>query len=131
MTYQPEITDKEIASVKYHLSGHIGSNNRISVEDLTIAVYGAWSTNNKRKLRAVISHINMDDSDKCLILTDRSEGGYFLSGDDPDPALSFIAEEESQALNTLKKISSMRRKVRMLYGRGVIEKQYDGQGRLC
>ena len=76
MTYIPTITDKEIATVKFALRNHQGAGCRISVEELTKSVYGKYSDNNRRKLRAVIHEINTDANDKMLILTDTASGVF-------------------------------------------------------
>lgn len=130
MTYQPTITPQEIARVKHALLEHQGAHNRIAVEDLTASVYGKYTENNRRKLRAVIHEINSDERDRMLILTDTADGGFWLAGKDPSPAITHYYEEESRAMNTLKKVKAMGRKIERLYGREALHPQ-PGQGRLC
>ena len=129
MTYIPTITDKEIAQVKFALRNHQGAGSRISVEELTESVYGKYSDNNRRKLRAVIHEINADADDKMLILTDTASGGFWTAGVDPSPAISHYYEEESRAMNTLKKVKAMGRKIEQLYGREALHPQ-PGQERM-
>ena len=104
-----------VRSVMLH---HIGGANRIAYDELTEFVFGKASDNNRRKLRAVISHINSDTTNNVVICSDRTDGGLFANGNDQDDIerhLQFIGEEESQAHNTLAKTAAMKHKLARLY----------------
>ena len=133
MTYQPTITlqeiNKDIEIVKSAMLEHMGEANRLTIEQLTARIYGSFTENNRRKLRAVIHEINTDDSNNLIILTDTKNGGFWLADKDPSPAVTHYYEEESRAMNTLKKVKVMGHKIERLYGREALHPQ-PGQGRL-
>jgi hypothetical protein len=126
MTYQPAITDKDKTTVIWKLAHYNTPESRIAVEVLCQELNMP-----RRKLRAIVHEINSDDSDH-LILTDTDEGGYWLAvrGVDPAPAVSHFYEEESRAVNTMRKAHAIRRKIVNLYGQEAIDPNVKLQGRL-
>ena len=107
-----------ILTVKNLMQHHIGGANRISYDELTRFLYGSTTANNKRKLRAVISAINADPTNRMVICSDRADGGLFMNGSDQEDLerhRQFIAEEEAQARHTLEKTRAMSDKLRLLY----------------
>lgn len=126
MTYQPAITDKDKTTVIWKLAHYNTPESRIAVEVLCQELNMP-----RRKLRAIVHEINSDDSDH-LILTDTDEGGYWLAGRgaDPAPAVNHFYEEESRAVNTMRKAHAIRRKIVNLYGQEAIDPNVKLQGRL-
>jgi len=117
MAYQPIITDADIARVKYALRTHVGESNRIDVESLTAQVFGKYSDVKRRMLRLIIHEINCDMSDNTIVLTDTSDGGFWLADDDPEPAVTFYHSEESRIAQTAKKVTAMKHKIERRFGR--------------
>lgn len=129
---KPSIETHILQSVKTTLQFHAGAENRIGYAELTAQIFGSATENNRRKLRAYISHINSDETNHLVICSDRTDGGLFVNGytaEDVELHLKFIAEEESQAIATLAKIRAMRKKLAKLYPEQVMF-QPSGQGRL-
>jgi len=127
-----EIDQHVLQTVKTVMNRHIGSASRISYDELTTMMYGKPTDNNRRKLRAVISAINGDPSNGVVICSDREDGGLFMNGSDQEDIekhCHFIAQEKSQALSMLDKVTVMEHKVNKLYGSEVLNPQ-PGQGRL-
>ena len=126
MTYQPTITDKDKATVIWKLAHYNTPESRIAVEVLCQELNMP-----RRKLRAIVHEINSDDSDH-LILTDTDEGGYWLAvrGVDPAPAVNHFYEEESRAVNTMRKAHAIRRKIVSIYGAEALDSNVKLQGRL-
>jgi hypothetical protein len=130
---KPDIDPHTITAVKTIMLRHVGSANRISYDALTTAIFKSATNNNRRKLRAVISEINSDNSNGLVICSDRTDGGLFCNGDaveDIERHVKFILEEEAQAMSTLHKVHAYKSKVNRLYGSDVLDPK-PGQGRLC
>lgn len=85
-----------------------------------------------RKLRAIASAINPDEQHDWLVLTDTSEGGYWkgLKGTDPKDAVRNYYEEESRAMNTMRKVNAMKRKIARIYGAEALDPSVKLQGSL-
>lgn len=85
-----------------------------------------------RRLRAIASAINSDESNDHLVLTDTDKGGYWkaVRGVDSAPAVNHFYEEESRAMNTMRKAHAIRRKIVNLYGQEAIDPNVKLQGRL-
>lgn len=127
-----EIDPHIVNTVRSVMLHHIGGANRIAYDELTEFIYGKATENNRRKLRAVISSINSDATNNVVICSDRTDGGLFMNGSDSgdiERHLQFIGEEESQAHNTLVKVTAMRHKLARLYPDAVAVTP-QGQGRL-
>jgi len=128
---KPEISEQEILTMQTFMLRHVGSNNRVSPDELARYLYGKPTLNNIRKCRQVRREINADDSNNLLICTDRDEGGFYLAdANDVDAVTRHIAEEASIAARELEKVSAMKRKARRIYGLDFEPERYAGQGRL-
>lgn len=126
---KPEISPNEILTMRVYMTRHIGSNNRVSPEDLARYMYGKPTANNIRKARAVRREINADEDNGIIIATDRDEGGFCLATrEDADRVRQHIAEEDSIAMRELEKVRAMKRKAARLLGVEFDPKP--GQGRL-
>ena len=126
MTNTPIVTDKDKANILWKLAHYNTPESRIAVEALRQELNMP-----RRKLRAIVHEINSDDSDH-LILTDTEEGGYWLAvrGVDPAPAVNHFYEEESRAMNTMRKAHAIKRKIVSIYGQEAIDPNVKLQGRL-
>lgn len=126
MTYNPNITEKDRTTVIWKLTHYNSADSRIAVEVLCQEL-----NMTRRKLRAIVHEINSDETDR-LILTDTDEGGYWLAvrGADPAPAVSHFYEEESRAVNTMRKAHAIKRKINALYGVEALNESVKLQGRL-
>ena len=124
-----EVDQRDILTVRAHIQRFIGSDNRVTVEELTRRVYGRFTENNRRKLRAVIHEINADPNDNLLILTDTKTGGFWLADRDPSPAVEYYNSEKSRALELMDKAGAVGKKIERMYGRDALHPQ-PGQGRL-
>ena len=112
----PQISDKDIAAVKHALAGHQGEHNRISVEALTVQVYGEFTSTLRRRLRDVVHRINTKPGQR-MILTDTGEGGYWLDDEDIMPLVRNIVSEEGRKDSLEKKLESMRSKAIKQWGK--------------
>ena len=124
MSKNPEIDPHVVTTVKSIMLQHQGSENSISYDELTYRIYGKATENNRRKLRAVVSAINADPTNRVIICSDRDDGGLFMNGTtevDMEKHRLFMGQEESQAVEMLNKTKAMWDKYRDLY---------PGQGRL-
>ena len=112
----PQISDRDIAAVKHVLSMHQGESNRITVEDLTVRVYGEFTPTLRRRLREVVQKINTMPGER-MVLTDTTEGGYWFDDDDIMPAARNIVSEEGRKDSLDKKISAMKNKAIHQWGK--------------
>ena len=112
----PQISDRDIAAVKHALSGHQGEHNRITVEALTVQVYGEFTSTLRRRLREVVQKINTRPGER-MILTDTTEGGYWFDDDDIMPAARNIVSEEGRKDSLEKKLASMKHKAIRQWGK--------------
>lgn len=126
MTYTPIVTDKDKTNILWKLAHYNTPESRVAVEVLCQELNMP-----RRKLRAIVHEINSDDTDH-LILTDTDEGGYWLAvkGADPAPAVNHFYEEESRAVNTMRKAHAIKRKITNLYGAEALDPVVKLQGRL-
>lgn len=116
----PQVSDRDIASVKYALRDHQGEQNRISYEDLTSIVYGEYSLTLRRRVREVVQKVNTLPGER-MILTDTSEGGCWFDDNDIMPVVRNIVSEEGRRDSLEKKIVSMKRKAVHQWGRAEFE----------
>lgn len=126
MTYTPIVTDKDKTNILWKLAHYNTPESRVAVEVLCQELNMP-----RRKLRAIVHEINSDDTDH-LILTDTDEGGYWLAvkGADPAHAVNHFYEEESRAVNTMRKAHAIKRKITNLYGAEALDPVVKLQGRL-
>jgi hypothetical protein len=126
MTYKYEPTLQDKTRVHQALQGYTAECNRIDIETLCQRL-----DMSRRQLRAIVHAINSDDTDH-LILTDTGEGGYWLAvgANDTAAAVRNFCEEESRAINTMRKVAQMRRKLSKIYGEGALNPSVKLQGRL-
>ena len=117
MAYIPEITDQDIAKVKYALRGAVGESNRIDAVTLTEMVYGKYSDTLRRSVRAIVQHINTDQADLTIISTDTSEGGFWLADVDPLPIARMYNSEHGRGTAILAKASSIEAKGKRKFGK--------------
>jgi hypothetical protein len=119
MSSRVTITESDKLGLLAKLRYYNSEDRRITWEELAQALHTS-----RRKIRATIHEINADDSNH-LVLTDTDEGGYWLAARDADPApaIAHYWEEDSRALNTLKKVQAMKRKITRLYGAAALDPQ--------
>ena len=118
MTYNPTITDFDKRTVITKLIPYNSEDSRIDIELLSQELRMS-----RRKLRDIVEAVNCDESPEFaykMILTDTSEGGYWLAvrGGNPAPAHRNIASEYSRGNHILTKARAMERKVTRIYGSG-------------
>lgn len=121
MANVPQISDRDIAAVKHALNSHQGENNRITVEDLTVKVYGEFSQTLRRRLREVVQKINTLPGER-MILTDTTEGGYWFDDEDIMPVVRNIVSEEGRKDSLEKKLLSMKSKAIRQWGKAKFDK---------
>lgn len=118
MTYNPNITDFDKRTVVTKLALYNSETSRIDIELLSQELRMS-----RRKLRDIVEAVNCDESPEFadkMVLTDTSEGGYWLAvrGGNPAPAHRNIASEYSRGNHILTKARAMERKVTRIYGSG-------------
>ena len=117
MTYNPAtITDFDKRTVVTKLIDFNSEDKRYEIPTLCEDIGMS-----RRKLRDIVEAVNCDESPEYadkMILTDTSEGGYWLAvrGGNPAPAHRNIASEFSRGSNLLNKARAMERKAVRIYG---------------
>jgi hypothetical protein len=120
---KPIVTLQDKTNVLHKLSNYNSEDRRISRENLAAELRMSL-----RKLRTIVHEINADDTDH-LILTDTDNGGYWLATrGDHAPAVRNYYEEESRAVNTIKKVAAMKRKIARIYGAEALDPSVKLQG---
>lgn len=122
---KPIITLQDKTNVLHKLAHYNCEERRISRENLAAELKMSL-----RKLRAIVHEINADDTDH-LILTDTEQGGYWLATrGDHAPAVRNYFEEESRAVNTMRKVAAMKKKITRIYGAEALDPSVKLQGSL-
>lgn len=115
-TEQEQLLIRRKANILNKLGDYVGKQNRTNIEE-----FCAENGISRRKLRDLVESINSDlsnDFQRRLILTDTDDGGYWLDDrSDPVSAARYYNSEHNRAMKTLTKVSAVKTKSEMIYGK--------------